>query len=378
MIDWLKEFLSQNEFASGGLLVVLSSSCMYLLRSIPTRIMGALIKWLGTQYTISSIDPMYEPAVAWCVGLRQRWRAVSVASSEGALRGQDSWREPSKGDKLHTSPGEGGHIVWVSGSPISINRATIEKSGADVDRYLLHVTVPVWRKAWWEKKLREFKADCWHDENREFEVHIPGMAGWNRVASPDGRPFSTVYSPASAVLEEDATQFLASHEAYRARGVPWRRGYLLHGPPGTGKTSLALALASEFKLRCFVLPLGSLESDAQLMERVGRMGENSMLVFEDIDRMDAKKVSMSGILNVIDGIASRPAGSILVMTTNNRSELDPALVRPGRIDVEIEMGPLCADSVVSMAAAWEADVDVGDWVGRTPAEFQQWLQKEAA
>lgn len=150
-------------------------------------------------------------------------------------------------------------------------------------------------------------------------------------------------------LVEDIEQFRADAERYNALGIPYHRGYLLAGPPGTGKTSIARALADKFKMDLFYIPLGDLGADASLMELVSDVTAGSMLLLEDIDvfsvskdRSSAKSaedsgdifggISLSGLLNSLDGVAT-PHGLITVMTSNHPDELDPALIRPGRIDL---------------------------------------------
>jgi len=173
-----------------------------------------------------------------------------------------------------------------------------------------------------------------------------------------------------------------SKKWYENRGLPYRRGYLFHGPPGTGKTSLSCALAGEFNLKLYVLSLGaSTLSDEGLLGLFSTLPKKCIVVVEDVDsagigrenlmgpgglfgtmsipdeddndsdieekekkyeqkmKKAAKNssLSLSALLNAIDGIASQE-GRILILTTNNREELDKALIRPGRVDLEMSFG----------------------------------------
>jgi chaperone BCS1 len=151
---------------------------------------------------------------------------------------------------------------------------------------------------------------------------------------------------------------------YSDRGIPYRRGYLLHGPPGTGKSSLSFAVSGLLGLKLYVLSLASKTlSDAGLASLFEALPPRCVVLLEDIDTIDiaqtrqpiektdkptadatpAKpiaepncKVSLSGLLNVIDGVAS-PEGRVLVLTTNHPEKLDPALIRPGRVDMKIQL-----------------------------------------
>ncbi|KAK2020558.1 mitochondrial chaperone BCS1 [Colletotrichum zoysiae] len=132
-------------------------------------------------------------------------------------------------------------------------------------------------------------------------------------------------------------------EWYLATGIPYRRGYLFDGPPGTGKTSLCMALATKFNLPVYQLGLGSTEmNDSRCAELFDSVPSKCLILFEDIDAVGLENretspaerrdgVTLSGLLNLIDGIGA-PEGRILIMTTNYAVNLDEALVRPGRIE----------------------------------------------
>jgi KaiC/GvpD/RAD55 family RecA-like ATPase len=115
--------------------------------------------------------------------------------------------------------------------------------------------------------------------------------------------------------------FKESKDWYNDRGIPYRRGYLLHGPPGTGKTSFIQSLASKVNMNVAILNLSAAASDDALSSALAQVPKSCMLVIEDVDHykfeegisetQDANKaskekstVSVSGILNAIDGIAS--------------------------------------------------------------------------
>lgn len=176
-------------------------------------------------------------------------------------------------------------------------------------------------------------------------------------------------------LTNDLKQFFGSEVWYREVGIPYRRGFLLHGIPGSGKTTTVIALAGDFGLSVCVVNL-SAHTDQTLLEGVRAMPANSILLLEDIDcamtngRQAPKKdgdkdhLTLSGLLNVIDGAAT-PEGRVTFMTTNRREDLDPALLRPGRIDTEIKFSHAAVEQIEELAKRFspthELEVDAAEW-----------------
>lgn len=200
---------------------------------------------------------------------------------------------------------------------------------------------------------------------------------WQRAMARESRPFSTVIlnEQKKQDLIEDVTDYLnpATRRWYSNRGIPYRRGYLLHGPPGTGKSSISLALAGFFKMRIYIVSLSSISStEENLATLFAELPRRCVVLLEDIDtaglthtreedgsddgsnngdeaehnkkksrnkpvETPSFRLSLSGLLNILDGVASQE-GRVLIMTTNHVEKLDSALIRPGRVDSIIEFG----------------------------------------
>lgn len=150
-------------------------------------------------------------------------------------------------------------------------------------------------------------------------------------------------------ITDHVRTFLNNEKAYAESGIPYHTGLLFHGVPGTGKSSTATAIASEFGMDVYYVSLPVLESDDSLQDCFSNIPPRSMIVLEDIDVVHAMKsreeseekkgVTMGGLLNVLDGQLA-PHGVVVVMTTNHQEVLDPAIIRPGRIDLSEELGAL--------------------------------------
>ncbi|KAJ7510078.1 mitochondrial chaperone BCS1 [Mycena galericulata] len=180
-------------------------------------------------------------------------------------------------------------------------------------------------------------------------IHTAWGIEWRPFGKPRRkRPLqSVVLEPGmSEKIEQDIKAFLARRQWYADRGIPYRRGYLLHGPPGSGKTSFIQALAGSLSYDICLLNLSERGlADDKLNHLLSNAPERSFVLIEDVDAAFNKRVqtsadgyqssvTFSGFLNALDGVASGEE-RIVFMTTNHVEQLDPALIRPGRVDFSV-------------------------------------------
>lgn len=186
-------------------------------------------------------------------------------------------------------------------------------------------------------------------DNTESKIMAMDRGGWWRETDSKARKIDSVFLPKSKkeAIVKFFEKFYESRAWYEERGIPYRRGLLLHGQPGNGKSSIASAIARHFKKPLYYLNLSSIKSDSELLDYM-RPEKPGIILMEDVDCVSASSVrgddkevydgvTLSGLLNAIDG-AMAQEGSVVVMTTNHPEKLDPALVRPGRIDLSVMIG----------------------------------------
>ena len=191
--------------------------------------------------------------------------------------------------------------------------------------------------------IREAKAVYEETQPRTVEYfRIDHYGDWNEGAVPP-RSLESIYHPEELIsnLMEDVQTYLETKEIYTDLGIPYRRGYLLSGPPGTGKSTLILAIASHFKLPIYAVPLrGSEMTGERLLHLLTTCRRPSLIALEDVDCLkiatsrDSKSregLTTADLLNVIDGIGASE-DRVLFMTSNHPEALDPALIRAGRVD----------------------------------------------
>ncbi|KAI9109699.1 hypothetical protein K1719_019329 [Acacia pycnantha] len=203
------------------------------------------------------------------------------------------------------------------------------------------------------------KAKSIKDEERMLKMHTLSYPGgkWDSINLEHPSTFETLAMEPdlkNAVME-DLNRFVRRKDFYKKVGRAWKRGYLLYGPPGTGKSSLVAAIANYLKFDIYDLQLENITRDSELRRLLLSTANRSILVIEDIDcsvdlpdhrhhvegRKHAEpphKLTLSGLLNFIDGLWSSCGDErIIIFTTNHKERLDPALLRPGRMDMHIHM-----------------------------------------
>ncbi|KAI3470174.1 hypothetical protein Pfo_026837 [Paulownia fortunei] len=190
-------------------------------------------------------------------------------------------------------------------------------------------------------------------------------------------------------IMDDLIEFTKAKEYYRQIGKPWKRGYLLYGPPGTGKSTMIAAMANFLHYDVYDLELTAVKDNTDLRKLMIEISKRAIVVIEDIDcslgitgkrkrnnpdekddnnKKDLKevvlnkateddsdddedsKVTLSGLLNFMDGLWSASGGErVFVFTTNYVEKLDPALIRRGRMDKHIEMSYCCFEAFKVLA-----------------------------
>ncbi|EWC44231.1 hypothetical protein DRE_01057 [Drechslerella stenobrocha 248] len=304
----------------------------------------------------------------------QAWSKASN-NTEQEQRRISEYNSSSKDSKFHLiewqkfirptfEPNRGCHTFNFRGRRLWVRRTKEESPSTNIGYSQVHVSkteyvsISCWGRS--ADPIKEFlQVAKSHYLDREFSkttIFRPTEGHyirWACISSRPSRPMSTIILEKSQkqVLLKDINDFLhpMSPRWYAKRGIPYRRGYLLHGPPGTGKSSLTYALGGNFGL-----PICSLSlvepglTEERLMGYFGELHPRFILLLEDIDAVEISReretevkskrdntITLSALLNAIDGVGSHE-GRILIMTTNHPEKLDPALTRSGRVDLTIE------------------------------------------
>eukprot|EP00612_Vaucheria_litorea_P005296 CAMPEP_0171460224 /NCGR_PEP_ID=MMETSP0945-20130129/5176_1 /TAXON_ID=109269 /ORGANISM="Vaucheria litorea, Strain CCMP2940" /LENGTH=487 /DNA_ID=CAMNT_0011986365 /DNA_START=18 /DNA_END=1482 /DNA_ORIENTATION=+ len=263
-------------------------------------------------------------------------------------------------------PGPGRHLIpykgkwfWVERER-QVNSVTLE-SGKPWEKVLLTTfgrdpSVFDWLLEDAEKESSTSSAN----QNDSITIYTSWGAEWKPFGHPKRKR-----SIQSVVLDDniseniikDLNEWKDSSKWYYERGVPYRRGYLLHGPPGSGKTSFIYAIAGEMNYDICMLSLGDEGlSDDRLAHALTHAPQRTIILLEDVDAAFVNRnaahssrgmVTFSGLLNTLDGVTSSEE-RLIFMTTNFIERLDPALLRPGRVDFVQYIGDASKSQIVKL------------------------------
>ncbi len=355
MFEFLKHVLSgQNQFASGGLLLMIIGAVGAYLRAIPSRIWY----WIVEQTTLSITVKDEDAAFAWV----KQWFAEQKFLKRIRRVDLDT---TVRNENLALIPAPGCHWFWYRGRPFRVDFYRSEDTrGWTPKRSELLVFQTVGRDQSLLKSFVTEIASCHKKHERVRSSLYVYSEYWNTVEGYNARLLDSVILQAGERerLVADIEKFKESKSRYRHLGVPYHRGYLLYGPPGTGKTSLVSAIAGKFAMSIYAINLTDF-NDRSLTKAMNDVPPGSVVLFEDVDCMIASNprshaekpsrddprekaeakptdkfgVTLSGLLNVLDGFHA-PDNVLYMMTTNKIEALDPALLRPGRIDYRLYLG----------------------------------------
>ncbi|XP_062116362.1 AAA-ATPase ASD, mitochondrial-like [Humulus lupulus] len=242
-----------------------------------------------------------------------------------------------------------------------------------------------------EHVIREGKEIRVKNRQRKLYTNSPGykwpsykQTMWSHIVFEHPATFESMALEPEKKKEiiDDLLTFSQSKDFYARIGKAWKRGFLLYGPPGTGKSTMIAAMANLLNYDVYDLELTAVKDNTELRKLLIETTSKSIIVIEDIDcsldltgqrkKKDEKvsgedeiklgskeankdqegnnnnnnggnsnsssKVTLSGLLNFIDGLWSACGGErLVVFTTNYVEKLDPALIRRGRMDKHIEL-----------------------------------------
>lgn len=396
VIQWITQQVETNEFFQGGMFLAALGYVGYMCRRLPYMIFGGIKRMVLVTVSFDERESLYQLFQSWVhnADLMKSKRDVMLKINERT--------DPPR---IQAVPDRKSYYVRINGIRCRLSKGRddtgIAGGGKEADSLALAmapdrfwITCAIWNR----QKLLDTLADIVKAQGIGADGMVPVYTcsyGWwcERYKIPIRT--EATYSLREGQFEEvcaDLDKFLTTREWYEERQIPYQRGYLLCGPPGTGKTTLATILGSKFKMRLCVLDLANVENDKELKSALIGLPGRALVVIEDFDSyfkgreniIPDSKITFSGLLNAINGVVSSP-GRVLILTTNMTTEVDPALMRAGRVDKVIKLDYL--DDWQALQITTKFQPETGFWekvqfcadISKrevSPADLVQYLQTE--
>ena len=341
LINHINVLSGGNQFIGGVIMTFVTGAVMYFLRDSPMRVAALIRKQFVTTVMIDTSN--YQKRIIY-FNLLAHIGAVATELGTRALSFDADYNDLDA-RKRFISIGFGNHLFFYKGWPILACRERIsQQTGEPLETLVLY---KFGRK---HELFHRLLSEITPVEKDKIYIYRWGNDQWQRHAElPNSGGLDSI-----ALDAEIADKFRTEFKAFREKraihhrlGIAHKLSYILHGLPGSGKTSIIRALASEFGMHVCILDMNAM-SDAALMRAFASVPTNTIILAEDFDsarqlhRRDSNKEksemlselalgTLTGLLNALEGIQALD-NVVVMFTTNHLERIDPALVRPGRID----------------------------------------------
>lgn len=335
-----------------GILLSVVGTAVYALKELPNKAIAKLKTMFVYSVNVYQYDDLYEAIEEWLTeNCNHKYRDVEgfsgasnnnypVLTSSVGVQEKRTVRFRHDGAEFMVK--YGGKNIYISNG-----KEKMENSSNITDLYFRKFIIMGYNS---KNEINDLVSAAFEKflakrQTNKTNIYINnGYGSWEKANELKVKPITEVFLPSETKdkLINELEQFLTDEKWYEARGIPYKRGYLFHGPPGNGKTTLSLALAAHTGKSIFVLSLKSLSGDESLRRCFSELPTGSIMLIEDIDaafngRISlVEKITFSGLLNCMDG-ALYKHGTVLVITTNHIENLDPALIRSGRCDFKLKV-----------------------------------------
>jgi mitochondrial chaperone BCS1 len=351
MLNSIIEFFHSNQLAAGLLAGGGITSVLYWIRDIPLKVIKFIFNRFICTITAYNTTVTYDSILQWLNG-------------NNTFLYHTNYATVSDSDNFHSTEvtesvvGSGISIIiknnmfLITDRDIYVSNRGIDKANRTANAEILTIYAFIWNRYKLLKAIGELEVS----NKRDNFIRLYSLRMWSResgqwvfTASTPKRSIDSLFYR-NDILQttlNDANQFITSEQWYYDKNIPYHRGYLLVGPPGSGKSSFIHLLASELNRDIFMAnDIFSFSGSASDM--FCKIQHPAIIVIEDlgIDRFlklnpsplndQSIPMTLSGFLNALDGVEASRSGHIIIMTTNYIERLDAALLRPGRVDKIID------------------------------------------
>jgi chaperone BCS1 len=355
-----------NQLLAAGLGLSGAGIITFWVKDVPRSIYKFLKRELTTELIVTSSNLAFHNILKWIEKnyKDKNFRKLKLTNGRWGHR-----------DNATTSIGYGLHYVRYNGHLFLFNLVKETSNQTEQDRETLYITKVGRSRKIFDGFIKEIETlDLDTTKTKVYKMED----SWTYIKDQQKRSLDSIFIEKTKkdLLVNTLTKFIDSEQWYIDNGIPYQLGILLYGAPGTGKTSLIKAIAGYLDYPIYYLSPQDLDKIENAMSKIS---DKSILVIEDIDsnilthsRVNGSQskgsglidkfvsINLSEVLNSLDGMFSAH-GRILVTTTNHIESLDAALIRPGRIDLKIEVGyvnkEMLKDFINHFFPDYSADID---------------------
>lgn len=343
MIEFITNILNSlktNEIFSGiafgSMITSAIVAVLYSLKQAPIQIWDIIKRSITIKLEIHSDQPEYRSFIFWAKQFNSQNLRSYLLNSKYRM---NEYNEDET--TIHLNPGTGSHFVWYKKRILLIKKQIETKNTSGVIEVISITTLGI--KPTFIIEILNEVTDIALQNDKLKVYNIEDNDYWQILYKNKKYVDSFVYDKKYEVLNI-IKDFYNKYDWYIKKGIPYKKGLLLSGPPGTGKSTFVSILASELNLNIYYCNLSDKRIVNDLIKHIGKIRPKSIVLLEDIDCLFLTKdretnnnnESLSTLLNVLDGVNSSD-GVIYILTTNYIDKIDKALIRPGRIDIHIEM-----------------------------------------
>jgi chaperone BCS1 len=371
------EISKSNPMVAGAIGLWGAGLVTWMLRNIPGKVWG----FISTQLTTTVVFNNASSANSWS-GNEIHFQAFMEWFRKGNYGewsrhlSLDARADDEK--RILVGMGYGTHFFFFKRRLFWVDKSRLESTGVSIEKQQFRITVFSRNHQLIRDLVEEFR---YKHKDAEIGVLYWESKEWSCPVYIQKRPLETVIinRKVKNKLLKDIDYFIANREWFLKRGMPYKMAYVIYGPPGTGKTSLVKAMASHYNRNVYSLNLSAM-SDDSLVQALCSVKPQSLVLIEDFDTNNTVKarhyrahsgnssnadavvmddvseksphesenqtlatvmagferLTLSGLLNTLDGIVSLN-DIIIFMTTNHLEDIDPALIRKGRVDYIVEL-----------------------------------------
>jgi AAA+ superfamily predicted ATPase len=345
LYQFVKEQLHNNQFAQGGAVVLIITTILVYLKSVPMYIFNKISRLLIYEVHIDKRQhELYYEFTRWIIENNSK----KLRKVNAEFHYLDNANRTCK--IVYTSMPDV-FKIWYKGLPLFISVNRQQNTGSS---YLEHMYLDSYSiyGIFAKKNINELLHNMVTEYNQKLletsktKVFVYRNLQFQQLRDKEFKDIENVIfeNKNKKILCDEIDQWIKNKEWYNKRAITYKIGILLHGKPGNGKSSIIQAIAKKYNKDFCYCNIADFSSDAAFINFMDSVNNNSVLAIEDIDcayngrekTSDNINVEFNTLLNCLSGGISCE-NVIIFITTNNIAKLDTALIRDGRCDIRIEV-----------------------------------------